>query len=70
MDIRLSIWFCTAPVAHMDINTLFTIEADEDWYAFDDDKPYVFPKVKLGTLDAGGGEYSSAYVLVYRSRHA
>ncbi|KAK0457163.1 uncharacterized protein EV420DRAFT_1310203 [Desarmillaria tabescens] len=56
-----------APVADMDINALDTIEADEDWYKFDDDKVSVFPKDKLGTLD-GGGEDSSAYVLVYRSR--
>ncbi len=52
----------------MDINALDTIEADEDWYKFDDDKVSVFPKDKLGTLD-GGGEDSSAYVLVYRSRY-
>ncbi|KAI0052457.1 cysteine proteinase [Auriscalpium vulgare] len=40
---------------------------DEDWYKFDDDKVSVFPKDKLGTLD-GGGEDSSAYVLVYKSK--
>ncbi|THH05676.1 hypothetical protein EW145_g4618 [Phellinidium pouzarii] len=41
-------------------------EDDEDWYKFDDDKVSVFPKEKLSTLD-GGGEDSSAYVLLYRS---
>ncbi len=29
---------CAAPVADMDINALDAIEADEDWYKFDDDK--------------------------------
>ncbi|KAJ8592221.1 cysteine proteinase [Rhizopogon salebrosus TDB-379] len=42
-------------------------EDDEDWYRFDDDKVSVFPKEKLGTID-GGGEDSSAYVLLYRSK--
>ncbi|KAJ3898798.1 hypothetical protein F5879DRAFT_811971 [Lentinula edodes] len=42
-------------------------ENDEDWYKFDDDKVSVFPKEKLSTLD-GGGEDSSAYVLLYRSK--
>ncbi|KAF9235909.1 hypothetical protein BU15DRAFT_77515 [Melanogaster broomeanus] len=42
-------------------------EDDEDWYKFDDDKVSVFPKEKLGTID-GGGEDSSAYVLLYRSK--
>ncbi|KAG6866310.1 hypothetical protein C0991_005777 [Blastosporella zonata] len=42
-------------------------EDDEDWYKFDDDKVSIFPKEKLATLD-GGGEDSSAYVLVYRSK--
>lgn len=40
---------------------------DEDWYKFDDEKVSVFPKEKLGTLD-GGGEDSSAYVLLYKSK--
>ncbi|OBZ74933.1 Ubiquitin carboxyl-terminal hydrolase 6 [Grifola frondosa] len=40
---------------------------DEDWYKFDDDKVSLFPKEKLATLD-GGGEDSSAYVLLYRTR--
>ncbi|OJA15949.1 hypothetical protein AZE42_10909 [Rhizopogon vesiculosus] len=42
-------------------------EDDEDWYKFDDDKVSLFPKEKLGTID-GGGEDSSAYVLLYRSK--
>ncbi|KAG6911096.1 hypothetical protein DXG01_004611 [Tephrocybe rancida] len=42
-------------------------EDDEDWYKFDDDKVSIFPKEKLATLD-GGGEDSSAYVLVYKSK--
>ncbi|KAF5329651.1 hypothetical protein D9619_008920 [Psilocybe cf. subviscida] len=42
-------------------------EDDEDWYKFDDDKVSLFPKEKLATLD-GGGEDSSAYVLLYRSK--
>ncbi|KAJ7153476.1 hypothetical protein C8R43DRAFT_1002161 [Mycena crocata] len=42
-------------------------EADEDWYKFDDDKVSVFPKEKLTTLD-GGGEDSSAYVLLYKTK--
>jgi ubiquitin carboxyl-terminal hydrolase 14 len=37
-------------------------DADED-----EDKVSVFPKEKLGTID-GGGEDSSAYVLLYRSK--
>ncbi|KAF8895799.1 cysteine proteinase [Mucidula mucida] len=55
------------PNAKVDTKTLDTLEADEDWYKFDDDKVSVFLKEKLGTLD-GGGEDSAAYVLVYRSR--
>ncbi|KAF8999843.1 hypothetical protein BDQ17DRAFT_1391450 [Cyathus striatus] len=42
-------------------------EDDEDWYKFDDEKVSVFPKDKLATLD-GGGEDSSAYVLLYRTK--
>ncbi|KAG6334550.1 hypothetical protein ID866_4547 [Astraeus odoratus] len=42
-------------------------EDDEDWYKFDDDKVSIFPKDKLGTID-GGGEDSSAYVLLYKSK--
>ncbi|KAF8968835.1 hypothetical protein BDZ97DRAFT_1798351 [Flammula alnicola] len=43
------------------------LEDDEDWYKFDDEKVSLFPKEKLATLD-GGGEDSSAYVLLYRSK--
>jgi ubiquitin carboxyl-terminal hydrolase 14 len=42
-------------------------ESGEDWYKFDDDKVSIFPKEKLSTLD-GGGEDSSAYVLLYKSK--
>ncbi|KAF7307775.1 Ubiquitin carboxyl-terminal hydrolase [Mycena kentingensis (nom. inval.)] len=42
-------------------------EADEDWYKFDDDKVSLFPASKLATLD-GGGEDSSAYVLLYKTK--
>jgi ubiquitin carboxyl-terminal hydrolase 14 len=42
-------------------------EDDEDWYKFDDEKVSVFPKEKIPTLE-GGGEDSSAYVLVYKSK--
>ena len=42
-------------------------EDDEDWYKFDDQKVSIFPKEKLTTLD-GGGEDSSAYVLLYKSK--
>ncbi|KAG6812904.1 hypothetical protein H0H92_015456 [Tricholoma furcatifolium] len=49
------------------ISALQIDEDDEDWYKFDDDKVSIFPKEKLATLD-GGGEDSSAYVLVYRSK--
>ncbi|TFY64553.1 hypothetical protein EVJ58_g2535 [Rhodofomes roseus] len=42
-------------------------QEDEDWYKFDDDKVSVFPKEKLATLD-GGGEDSSAYVLLYKTK--
>lgn len=45
----------------------YAYEDDEDWYKFDDNKVSIFPKEKLGTLD-GGGEDSSAYVLLYRSK--
>ena len=43
------------------------LEGDEDWYKFDDQKVSLFPKEKLTTLD-GGGEDSSAYVLLYKSK--
>jgi len=42
-------------------------DEDEDWYKFDDDKVSIFPKEKLATLD-GGGEDSSAYVLLYKAK--
>lgn len=42
-------------------------EDDEDWYKFDDNKVSLFPKEKLPTLE-GGGEDSSAYVLLYKSK--
>lgn len=42
-------------------------EYDEDWYKFDDNKVSIFPKEKLATLD-GGGEDSSAYVLLYKTK--
>ncbi len=42
-------------------------EEDEDWYKFDDNKVSVFPKEKIPTLE-GGGEDSSAYVLLYKSK--
>jgi len=46
---------------------LDALEDDEDWYKFDDERVSLFPKEKLATLD-GGGEDSSAYVLLYRSK--
>ncbi|KAN0118237.1 hypothetical protein V8E52_005498 [Russula decolorans] len=42
-------------------------EEDENWVKFDDDKVSVFPTEKLATLD-GGGEDSSAYVMLYKSK--
>ncbi|CAL1698264.1 unnamed protein product [Somion occarium] len=42
-------------------------EDDEDWYKFDDEKVSIFPREKLATLD-GGGEDSSAYVLLYKTK--
>ena len=42
-------------------------EDDEDWYKFDDNKVSIFPREKLATLD-GGGEDSSAYVLLYKAK--
>ena len=53
----------------MTLKELDDIEGDEDWYKFDDDKVSVFPREKLMTLD-GGGEDSSAYVLLYKSKTA
>jgi ubiquitin carboxyl-terminal hydrolase 14 len=47
----------------------YAYEDDEDWYKFDDDKVSILPRDKLATLD-GGGEDSSAYVLLYKSKLA
>ncbi|PPR02299.1 hypothetical protein CVT24_011637 [Panaeolus cyanescens] len=43
------------------------LESDDDWYKFDDEKVSLFPKEKLPTLE-GGGEDSSAYVLIYKTK--
>lgn len=51
-----------APIAVAEIE-----DDDEDWYKFDDDKVSVFPVEKIPTLE-GGGEDSSAYVLLYKSK--
>ncbi|ESK93314.1 ubiquitin carboxyl-terminal hydrolase 6 [Moniliophthora roreri MCA 2997] len=71
----------SVPTANTDSNTMdvdqpagkkideYAHEDDEDWYKFDDDKVSIFPKEKLATLD-GGGEDSSAYVLLYRTKAA
>jgi len=53
----------------MTVNELDQLEGDEDWYKFDDDKVSIFPREKLMSLD-GGGEDSSAYVLLYKSKTA
>jgi ubiquitin carboxyl-terminal hydrolase 14 len=37
----------------------------DDWYKFDDDKVSVVDKDKITSLD-GGGEDSTAYILLYR----
>jgi ubiquitin carboxyl-terminal hydrolase 14 len=50
------------------VKELDDAEGDDDWYKFDDEKVSIFPKEKLATLD-GGGEDSSAYVLLYRSKN-
>ncbi|KXN85247.1 Ubiquitin carboxyl-terminal hydrolase 6 [Leucoagaricus sp. SymC.cos] len=57
----------TSPVTGATGASVELEEDDEDWYKFDDDKVSVFPKDKLATLD-GGGEDSSAYVLLYRTK--
>jgi len=59
----------TDPTARPEMTTadLDALEDDEDWYKFDDERVSPFPKEKLATLD-GGGEDSSAYVLLYRSK--
>lgn len=58
-----------SPAPQLDTTTadIDAAEEDEDWYKFDDEKVTVFPVEKLSTLD-GGGEDSSAYVLLYRSK--
>ncbi|KAJ8508985.1 hypothetical protein ONZ45_g8805 [Pleurotus djamor] len=43
------------------------VDDNDDWYKFDDDKVSIFPKEKLVTLE-GGGEDSSAYVLLYKAK--
>lgn len=37
----------------------------EEWYKFDDDKVTIVIREKISTLD-GGGEDSTAYLLLYR----
>jgi ubiquitin carboxyl-terminal hydrolase 14 len=37
----------------------------EEWYKFDDDKVSIVTREKIATLD-GGGEDSTAYILLYR----
>ncbi|CAE6440976.1 unnamed protein product [Rhizoctonia solani] len=39
----------------------------EEWYKFDDDKVSVVTREKISTLD-GGGEDSTAYLLLYRAK--
>ena len=53
----------------MTVKELDDAEGDDDWYKFDDENVSIFPKEKLATLD-GGGEDSSAYVLLYKSKNA
>jgi len=40
----------------------------EEWYKFDDDKVSVVTREKIATLD-GGGEDSTAYILLYRAKN-
>ncbi|QRV83368.1 ubiquitin carboxyl-terminal hydrolase [Ceratobasidium sp. AG-Ba] len=40
----------------------------EEWYKFDDDKVSVVTREKISTLD-GGGEDSTAYILLYRAKN-
>jgi len=40
---------------------------EEEWYKFDDDKVSVVTQDKITSLD-GGGEDSTAYILLYRSK--
>ncbi|THG95150.1 hypothetical protein EW026_g6448 [Hermanssonia centrifuga] len=55
------------PVSHSSGTKGSLEDDDDDWYKFDDNKVSVFPKEKLATLD-GGGEDSSAYVLLYKTK--
>ncbi|KAG8738055.1 deubiquitinating enzyme, partial [Ceratobasidium sp. 428] len=40
----------------------------EEWYKFDDDKVSVVTREKIAALD-GGGEDSTAYILLYRAKN-
>jgi len=40
---------------------------DDNWYKFDDDKVSIVTQEKITSLD-GGGEDSTAYILLYRSK--
>jgi ubiquitin carboxyl-terminal hydrolase 14 len=40
-------------------------DAGEEWYKFDDDKVSIVNRDKISLLD-GGGEDSTAYILLYR----
>ncbi|KIO18756.1 hypothetical protein M407DRAFT_31590 [Tulasnella calospora MUT 4182] len=42
-------------------------ESSEEWFKFDDDKVSVVTQDKITGLD-GGGEDSTAYILLYRSK--
>ncbi|KAG9044628.1 deubiquitinating enzyme [Tulasnella sp. UAMH 9824] len=42
-------------------------ESSDEWFKFDDDKVSVVTQDKITTLD-GGGEDSTAYILLYRSK--
>lgn len=57
----------TATLINPNLNGPLADDSDEDWFKFDDDKVSLFPQAKLATLD-GGGEDSSAYVLLYRTK--
>jgi len=46
--------------------SLLAAEDNEDWFKFDDDDVSVFPAAGLSML-VGGGEDSSAYILLYKS---
>ena len=55
------------PVSYTGDKSSTLDENDEDWYKFDDNKVSLFPREKLETL-SGGGEDSSAYVLLYKAK--